>query len=89
MVVVPQHGIAGHQDLAESARLRAPGTGSSSEHHPPTHHSNASHKGGSGSGSVPATPPPERDLEVHSKLGVVPEGELGGLSEKTVVEATQ
>jgi Amt family ammonium transporter len=27
--VIPQHGIAGHQDLVDSARLRAPGSSSS------------------------------------------------------------
>ncbi|KAL2171129.1 hypothetical protein VTG60DRAFT_3644 [Thermothelomyces hinnuleus] len=47
VVVVPQHGIAGHQDLVDSARLRAPGTGSEKGHT---------------SSSAPATPPPERDL---------------------------
>ncbi|KAH6853411.1 ammonium transporter [Chaetomium sp. MPI-CAGE-AT-0009] len=83
-VVVPQHGIAGHQDLVDSARLRAPGTGtgsrSSSDHN--NHTGNGStHKAGSGN----VTPPPERDVEVAAKLGVVAED--GGLREK--VEATQ
>ncbi|KAK4042431.1 ammonium transporter [Parachaetomium inaequale] len=62
VVVVPQHGIAGHQDLVDSARLRAPGSASDS-------------KGGAGSGhSAPATPPsePAEMASTAAKGAVVP-----------------
>lgn len=45
--MIPQHGIAGHQDLVDSARLRAPGSSGS---------------GGKGNNSsAPVTPPPEQE----------------------------
>lgn len=77
VVVVPQHGIAGHQVLVDGTRLRAPGTGSEK---------------GNTSSSTPGTPPPERDPS-HPDSKVTGANSAAGpdtISEKPpVAEATQ